>query len=397
MTPYILAALCVDRSAYEVIAPAMAGSKTLDPIMSAIFNGIHHYYTVDESAEYADLDTLFEQITAGLSNPKHKELVAAQMSLIKDQCPHVSTKNVKEIFRIYKEAELSRTIAATMASTNRTGASELLEEYLKLGEDVEVDKEPDLEDLIRERFNEEGLMPIYPSVLNAALDGGARKEHHLLVFARPEAGKSLISINIACGLARHGFKGLFLENEDRTDDTRMRFWNNLSGMTKEEIRGNTRLAQEKARANGINNIRVQAMSPGTPGEVKYYIKAEKPDFVIVNQIRNLNVRSGSRVEQLERAATEMRNIGKKFGTLQISITQAGDSADQKLVLDQGDVDFSNTGIPAACDVMIGVGVTRSHDEQDLRTLGTCKNKLSGKSNWYDTVRISKALSAVLEE
>ena len=167
-------------------------------------------------------------------------------------------------------------------------------------------------------------------------------------------------------------------------------------MPKEAIQNKPALAQERARANGIKNIRVQPLCPGTPGEIKYFVKSEKPDFIVVNQIRNLHVRAGTRTEQLERAATEMRNIGKKYGVLAISVTQAGDSATDKLILDQGDIDGSNTGIPSQGDVILGVGVNAQYEKTDMRHLSTCKNKVGARSRWDQAVSIDRGTSSILE-
>ena len=395
MTPQILAAMIVDRTAFDVIYPNVS-LRSVDPITGFILAGIARYYQVDTNAEYIHIDTLRDQIIAGLNNPKHAPDVKAVLDIAAKLAPDVSSKNVKEVFRIYKEDALSRQLAATLASTDRTGAGDLMEEYLKLNDVADFEKEPELTALIQERFNKEGLMPIMPLALNEALDGGARKEHHLCVFGRPEMGKSLISLNISAGLARHGHRGIFFENEDRTDDTRLRLWCNLSGMAKEAIRSNPRLAQDTARENGIGNIRVQPLSPGTPGEIKYFVKTEKPDFIVVNQIRNLHVRAGTRTEQLERAATEMRNLAKKMGVLVISITQAGDSGTDKLILAQNDVDGSNTGIPSQMDVMIGVGGNAQYETADMRHLSTCKNKIGAGKRWDKAVKIDRSISAVLD-
>ncbi len=395
MTPLILAAMIVDRTAFDVIYPNVQ-TRTLDPITAMILAGIARYYHVDSNAEYIHVDTLCDQIIAGLANPKHGPEVKQHLEMVAAMAPDVSSKNVKEVFRIYKEDSIARQLAATLASSNRTGAQDLMEEYLKLNEVADFEKEPELTALITERFNKEGLMPIMPMALNEALDGGARKEHHICVFGRPEMGKSLISLNISAGLARFGHRGIFFENEDRTDDTRLRIWCNLSGMNKEEIRANPSEAQRLARANGIGNIRVQPLSPGTPGEIKYFVKTEKPDFIVVNQIRNLHVKAGTRTEQLERAATEMRNLGKKMGVLVVSITQAGDSGTDKLLLDQGDCDGSNTGIPAQMDVMLGVGGNAQYDKQDMRHLSTCKNKIGAGRRWDKAFKIDRGTSSVLE-
>lgn len=711
MTPQVIAAMIVDRTAWEVIAPQVS-PKTLTPVTGLVFSGISKYYGLDQQAEFVDLSVLEDQVVAGLANPKWAPEVKQLLSVVNEVAPSVSSKNVKEVFRIYKEDTIARELAAKLASSDRTGAVDLMAEYQQLFDVSDIEKEPELADLVAERFNKEGLMPILPMALNEALDGGARKEHHLLVFGRPEcysadtevltvdgwlpfpqlsprhtvaqvhddgtvsytvpsrivsqyveedllhvhnqkgqvdllvtkehdlvyyyngcvrkekagrlvwrqgkkhilsgcmggdtygelspherllvafqadgtfgnkacngaysgylsyrfsfskerklerlrgiveacgypasfyklkggktevhvrvpvevdmpkdfswvkpatrtagwlcafveelsywdatrrttsrykfdttnkeiadvvqeacalcgyscflsvaadtrkesysdvyrlsirtdtafvdgqsisvhpvkyhgrvycctvetgmlivrrngkvavsgnSGKSLVSINIACGLAKFGARGIFFENEDRTDDTRLRFWCNLSGMDKHQIRENPRRAQEIATSNGIRNLRVQPLSPGTPGEIKYFVKSEKPDFIVVNQIRNLHVRAGTRTEQLERAATEMRNIAKKHGVLVLSITQAGDSATDKTILDQGDVDGSNTGIPSQMDAMIGVGLTENYDQNAMRHLSMCKNKLGNCGRWDAAFKIDRARSMVVEK
>lgn len=710
MTPQVIAAMIVDRTAWEVIAPQVS-PKTLTPVTGLVFSGISKYYGLDQQAEFVDLSVLEDQVVAGLANPKWAPEVKQLLSVVSEVAPSVSSKNVKEVFRIYKEDTIARELAAKLASSDRTGAVDLMAEYQQLFDVSDIEKEPELADLVAERFNKEGLMPILPMALNEALDGGARKEHHLLVFGRPEcysadteiltvdgwlpfseltqqqsvaqfhgdgtvsytvpsrvvsqyvdedllhvhnrkgqvdllvtkehdlvyfykgrvekgkadklvwrqgkkhimagcmggytfgalsplerllvafqadgtygnkacngaysghlsyrfnfskqrkldrlrgivsacgytasfyelkggktevhvhvpvgvdmpkdfswvkpatrtagwlcafvdelsywdatrrtpsrykfdttskavadvvqevcalcgyscfmsvasdlrkesyndvyrlsirtdtdtvdgqsisvhpvkyqgwvycctvetgmvivrrngkvavsgnSGKSLVSINIACGLAKFGARGIFFENEDRTDDTRLRFWCNLSGMDKHQIRESPRRAQEIATSNGIRNLRVQPLSPGTPGEIKYFVKSEKPDFIVVNQIRNLHVRAGTRTEQLERAATEMRNIAKKHGVLALSITQAGDSATDKLILEQGDTDNSNTGIPSQMDVMLGVGLNEQYDSNDMRHLSTCKNKIGSGRRFDRAFKIDRATSRVIE-
>jgi hypothetical protein len=77
----------------------------------------------------------------------------------------------------------------------------------------------------------------------------------------------------------------------------------------------------------------------------------------------------------------------------VSVTQAGDSANNKEILDMGDVDFSNTGIPAQADVMIGMGVTPALDQQGVRMLSLPKNKIGGDHSNF-LVRINPFLSRV---
>jgi hypothetical protein len=100
------------------------------------------------------------------------------------------------------------------------------------------------------------------------------------------------------------------------------------------------------------------------------------------------------VNQLEAAATAIRNIGKQANVLAVSVTQAGDSASDKLILDQGDVDFSNTGIPAQADLMVGIGVDAQHEAEGIRVFNLPKNKIGGVHEHFP-VRIYTQLSRVV--
>jgi hypothetical protein len=72
-----------------------------------------------------------------------------------------------------------------------------------------------------------------------------------------------------------------------------------------------------------------------------------------------------------RALAKIRNIGA------VSVTQAADSAINKLYLEMGDVYFSNIAIQAQVDLMIGIGMDNQAQQNNTRVLSLCKNKLTG--------------------
>jgi hypothetical protein len=164
-------------------------------------------------------------------------------------------------------------------------------------------------------------------------------------------------------------------------------------MAREERLKNPKLAYETLVKNGYKNITFIPIHPGSLSEITRHVSRIKPSWIIVDQIRNLNVGAETRVNQLEQAAQGIRNIAKKYDLVGISVTQAGDSADQKLVLTMGDIDFSNTGIPATADLMIGVGVNDEFERQGMVMLSLPKNKLTGKHE-HDQFRINKDLSRI---
>jgi hypothetical protein len=106
---------------------------------------------------------------------------------------------------------------------------------------------------------------------------------------------------------------------------------------------------------------------------------------MVNQLRNLSMGEANKVIALEEAAKEARNIGKRNNCAVISVTQAGDSADGKRFLEMGDVDFSNTGIPAQCDVLLGIGADEAMLKNMERGISFPKNKVGVGNNSHDPV------------
>ena len=117
----------------------------------------------------------------------------------------------------------------------------------------------------------------------------------------------------------------------------------------------------------------------------------EPDAVILDQLRNFKVKAENRTNQLEMAATGARTLGKKKKVLVWSVTQGADSCRNKLVMDTGDVDSSNVGIPAQADVLVGCGADETMLQENTRSLSLPKNKISGNhDSWM--IRVNPMLS-----
>jgi hypothetical protein len=162
-------------------------------------------------------------------------------------------------------------------------------------------------------------------------------------------------------------------------------------MTAAEIRANPQAAKDIAEQVGYHNIIFVSLSPGTLSQIEAFVDRYKAKWFIVDQIRHLNMKADNRTNQLEAAANGVRNIAKKYDAIGISITQAADSATGKAVLEMGDVDSSNVGIPGACDVLLGIGGTNEQRNQNVRVLSLAKNKIGGMHDNFP-VRFNPFLS-----
>jgi len=236
----------------------------------------------------------------------------------------------------------------------------------------------EVDDLFDE-LDPSNLINVYPKSLNDHLDGGVPRGTHIVVFARPETGKSMFMINMCSECLQQGLKVLYLGNEDPAATMRQRILSNMTGLPRADILRYIDDVKAEAGDKGYNNLIFVERSPGTVSEVRRLVMRYKPDVFIVDQIRNLNTsKSLSKVEALEYVAQSMRNLGKEAQALAVSVTQAGNSGDGKLILDMGDVDYSNTGIPSTADLMIGIGINREYEAAKKRMISLPKNKISGK-------------------
>ena len=381
MTPHrkLLAAALKSREAYDMVglsgeSAGFAGS--LEPIWEAVTR----YYESDAAAKRADADIVLTYATTGLH---HNKKVQAIHELIKElDGLDVSVANVSAAMR---EASLERAghelAQAIVASRPDDEVREKLDGYTQIFESVPgggEDVEQDWYGMIAKRADPAMRWPITPSALSDVLGGGVLPGHNITIFARPEAGKTALAITMACGFARRGKKVLYIGNEDPIEDLRVRALTNLVGKPASVLLSNPEKAERLAVERGAANLIMRELCPGTGAELERLVRVHKPDVLVVDQLRNLRVKGDNFTQQLDKAAQLVRALGKRYNCVTISVTQAGDSARDKSVLDDGDIDSSNTGIPGAADVLIGMGVDDGLRLAGQRCLSLCKNKVSAR-------------------
>lgn len=391
----LMGAAVKSREAYEEIFSRIL-PETLSPLGLASFELIRDYYETDKDSKEVSLEVLQGRLEAKFSNPKH---VGAISGYLESLDPEISVPNLLYDIRLFKQQRLGDDIALDLA--NKADPKIVLEkmiQYQDIGLETD-DKDENifvsypLGELLNISYSVDSLIKLLPKELNNRIDGGCRAGHHILVYARPEIGKTLFLINLTAGFLAQGLRVLYVGNEDPAADILLRVVGRLSRMTKQEVMNDPRKAEEIAKQRGYDNLIVAGLSPGNFFEIRKLVEKFDPKIVILDQLRNIEVNSESRVQALEKAATEARNLAKKYGLVVVSATQAGDSAEGQAILGRGDVDFSKTGIPGAVDLMIGIGADDSMEKHGLRTISLPKNKLSGCHDYF-TVSINAQLGTI---
>ena len=390
----LLSIFISNRAAYDRLVPYV-DTRSFDINSQAILEVVKDYYDTDSKATRADIDIL--KSTLARRYPKFVEMFDSFLDNVED----ISEANVIKDFLASMRESISDKITQALNSGNDSKAMELMKEWQEyLSAEVlekpgtEVLTEYNIVDMIEKQRNPE--FKLRPPSLAEQYGGGMDRGEHLIIFARPNSGKSLYCLNSVAGWIHDGHKVLYIGNEDRPDKLILRLVWRLAGMTKTETLERPQDAADRANARGLSDKLVfAALAPGTFTEIKSLIEEHEPDIVVLDQIRNIDMKSDGLTEKLEEAAIQARNLAKLYGVLFVSVTQAGASAAGKLALGMEDIDSSKTGIQATADLIIGIGTNAQYNERGYRELSTPKNK-EGDDNWHIAVKIDTQRTKVVD-
>lgn len=374
----VISAILHDRDAYESINTDINVQEDFSDMGQIVVDKIVEYYHNDPDAMHVDRDFLIDQI--GREYPKHAGTFEATINGLEP----VSAPNALSEFSKLKLARAQENLVQSISDGDTSKFETYLQRATYLVErgsnfdDTGEYVGTDIEDILV-AYQKENLIRVMPSKLNDVLEGGVVPGTQIAVYAPTEVGKSMLAITMACGFLRDGHKVMYLGNEDPAKAMLLRFYTHLSGMTKDEIIANPKQAKEIAVDNGYNNLIFKEASPGSLFDIKRTIDKYNPAVVFVDQMANMETRGNfTKVEKNEYLASRIRSLAKKHDIVSIIMHQASESAYGNAVLEKNDMYYSNVGVQGQMDVMIGIGMDASMEQQNRRMLCLTKNKISSK-------------------
>ena len=233
-----------------------------------------------------------------------------------------------------------------------------------------------LKDNTKWKFN---LAPLKEAV------NGIGEGNLVIVFARPEAGKTAFWVNLVAGIdgfAAQGAKVCALINEEPAIRTQMRLINAHTGLTMDEIRADIQEANKKW-AEVRQNIHILDTVDWSLDDVDDFVQKEKPDILVIDQLDKVGVTGNfARTDEKLRAIyTGAREVAKRNDCCVIAVSQASADGQGKFDLTFDMMEGSKTGKAAEADVIIGVGVN-GMTEENVRGLYISKNKITG---WHGQI------------
>jgi KaiC/GvpD/RAD55 family RecA-like ATPase len=224
----------------------------------------------------------------------------------------------------------------------------------------------------------------------------------VIVFARPETGKTAFAVSLAAspdGWADQGAKVMYLVNEEDARRTKLRAVMAYTGLTKEQIIADTKVATDTYSAIASNLI-MKGIHDWDTIKVEAFIEEHKPDIVIVDQLDKVFIQTNSEVkhEVLGDLYIWGRGLAVRHNCVVVAVSQSSIDGEGKTILTPDMMEGSKTRKYAEGDLIMGLG--KFPDPQDgspnpLRFVTVGKNKING---WHGTeiVKLEASISRYVE-
>lgn len=372
----LVAAVCGSRKAYEEAQNIGINFSSVGDAAAFVIRAAGEQYRRDTSQSAVDENILRTQIERKYgTGSMARSILDFVSTLPKD----ISGINVVEEVRLTHIARLATDIATRLATgVYDETTNELIEQYQKLstetGNDESYRLEPeDFEGTAGERIR------LSPQRLNNFIGGGVIRGHNITVYGRPESGKSMFALNQAACCLRQGLKVLYVANEEPSQEITRRLLARLTGTPIKQLNSVDKITTAIANCRQAYDLwHLFHKAGATYADISRQAAIIKPDLIVVDQLKNISISEDNRALQLDKLARQVRELGIKHNAVTMSVTQAGESAQNHKVLTMSDIEWSNTGIPGAADLMVGIGVDEEFDGTKQRMLSIPKNKVNAR-------------------
>jgi len=351
------------------------------------------FETIQKAHEKYDADLSVDELYTlhtGVYNPALTRAAKEQFSeLVEDikETTEPSEAIAKDIVNIMAERDVAQRIAieATEIFNGKPAEFDIINKIIEKHKEGLPDEKLDavtdnIEELIEQlnitskwQFN---LMRLQENI------SGVGPGNLVIVFARPEVGKTAFWVSLVAGPKGFAEQGALVHafiNEEPAVRTQMRAINCFTGLNREQVSEDIPKTHEEWKKIK-DNIKMIDTVDWTIQDIDSHCEKYKPDIIIIDQLDKINV-SGTYArtdEKLRAVYTSAREIAKRRDCVVIAISQASADAHNRNSISFDMMENSKTGKAAEADLIIGIGSNTMTDPTNVtRILNVSKNKITG--------------------
>jgi replicative DNA helicase len=356
-----------------------------------IYKTVDSIYENDKELNYISTEFLVDVYEKHYgSRMGHQQLSSDKKIIFElDKVKELNNKTVEYILQLTlkknKAEELTKKSFALVNNPDKYDFSEI-KTFVKNINDIEKEYESKMDRvdidplrLIQEEEEEGSIKFNIPSLQNATKGVGGG--NFIIIFARPEAGKSAFWISLVAnknGFAEQGKKCHAFINEEPAKKTFLRLVSCWTGVPKFEIK--QKINKVRAEWSVVKeNIFIYDCVGINMHDLNNYCDENEVDIVIIDQLDKVNIREkfDKQHEKLKEIYKQARELAKRKNILVIGVSQANADAHNQQRVDFNWLDNSRTGKAGEADLIIGIGKPRESVEEYERHLYLSKNKLTG--------------------
>lgn len=231
--------------------------------------------------------------------------------------------------------------------------------------------------------------------LNQAI-GSLRKGNFGFLFARPETGKTtFLASEVTFYASQTDRPILWVNNEEAKEQIMLRCYCAALGKSKDWIFANLDEAKKEFQELVGDRLKIVDTTNANKKDVERICKELNPALIVFDQLDKIVGAFGDERNDLVLKAKYQwaRELSKLYGPV-IGVCQAGGTAENKRYLSMNDVDSSHTAKQGEADWVLGIGMTNSDNDEFVRYLSICKNKLPGDEDSIPEMRHGKMQVAI---
>jgi replicative DNA helicase len=370
-------------------------NKYKGTLSRSVFEGMvgSLYDTIQKAHSKYDSDISIDELYSlhtSVYNPALTRAMKISVSELVEDIRTIDVPNEKiadDIIKVMQDRNVAQKIAveATEIFNGRPADFNVISKIIEHHEqDKPVEQIDSVTDNIGELINQLNVTTKWKFNLAELKNniGGVGDGNLMIVFARPETGKTAFWVSLVAapyGFAEQGAKVHAFINEEPAVRTQMRAISSYTGYNKDQIISNIQQAhQDWIKIK--DNIKMLDVVDWTIQDIDRHCELHKPDIIVIDQLDKINI-TGTYArtdEKLRAIYTSAREIAKRRSCVVIAISQASADAHNRDFISFDMMENSKTGKAAEADLIIGIGRNSSIDRDNInRTLCVSKNKITG--------------------